>query len=293
MKILIADDIIVVQMIMKKLLSKCGIKDLEIKTASNGQEAYELVKSWQPNLVITDWNMPIMSGLELLKKIYANGMNDIIVGIITAQASEKNIEQAKRFGAAFVLGKPCDEEEIIKAVKAAIAKIALKNTSKPVLFNDNLQSVLSKKFNNGILLKEVISEPGSDLIGTHLIALFGTATSDSIKAIVAIDKRGIYLLGGLLNNMSLTEALNVSKEESVDSNIAKFVTDFLTEYGAEIFDSQTQNKNDNDALKIKSKAVAPKLPEKIRLIINSSIGRKDFKLTHPKFGDCFMSIAKL
>ena len=89
MKILIVDDTRVVQMIIRKSIEKCDIAGLEIQTASDGQAAYDIVKVWQPDLVITDWHMPFMTGLELLKKIYANGMNHIKVGFITANPLRK------------------------------------------------------------------------------------------------------------------------------------------------------------------------------------------------------------
>jgi len=120
MKILIVDDVYVVQLVIKKAIEKCGIADLDIQLASDGQQAFEVVQTWQPDLVITDWHMPFMTGFDLLKKIYANGMNHIKVGFITADASEKVMEQAQRFGAGFVITKPCTEDTIIAAVKGLI-----------------------------------------------------------------------------------------------------------------------------------------------------------------------------
>ncbi len=226
MKILIADDTRVVQMIIKKSIEKCGIADLEVKTASDGLEAYEVVRSWQPDLVITDWHMPVMTGIELLKKIYANGMNHIRVGFITAEPSEKNLEQAKRFGAEFVLNKPCSEEEIVGAIKKVLEKLPTKNKSSD-FFDNSLGSVLNAKFGGAISIEEIESKPSSEFKDTYLIALFGTPISSTIRAISVIDKRCIYLLGALINKMQISDVLDLSKKDGVDSNIAKFATDFI------------------------------------------------------------------
>ena len=292
MKILIADDTRVVQMIIKKSIEKCGIADLEIKTASDGLEAYEVVRSWQPDLVITDWHMPIMTGIELLKKIYANGMNHIRVGFITAEPSEKNLEQAKRFGAEFVLNKPCSEEEIVGAIKKVLEKLPTKNNTSSDFFDNSLSSVLSAKFGGAISIEEIESKPSAEFKDTYLIALFGTPISSTIRAISVIDKRCIYLLGALINKLKINEVLELSKKDGVDSNIAKFATDFLSESGTDIFASLMNNKKP-EILEIKSKGVVSHLPEKVCTTIDLGVNRKDFKLIHPEFGECFMAIVTL
>jgi len=292
MKILIADDTRVVQMIIKKSIEKCGITDLQIQTASDGLAAYDIVKVWQPDLVITDWHMPIMTGLELLKKIYANGMNHIKVGFITAEPSEKNLEQAKRFGAEFVLNKPCTEEEIIAVIQKVLAKMPAKNDAQSEFFDNSLQSVLSKKFGNLISIQEIDSKPSREFTDTYLITLFGTAHSSAIKAISVIDKRCIYLLGALISDISIAEILDLSTKDGVDSKLAKLAADFLSESGSDIFGSQVRN-NKPEILEIKSKGVVSQLPEKVCATIDSGVDRKDFKLTHPDFGDCFMAIVTL
>ena len=51
--------------------------------ASNGQEALDVLNTFKPDLLITDWHMPKVSGLELLQTMRQSGMTDIQVGFIT------------------------------------------------------------------------------------------------------------------------------------------------------------------------------------------------------------------
>jgi len=326
LKILIADDTRVVQMIIKRSVEKCGIADLEIQTASDGQAAFDIVVSWQPDLVITDWHMPIMTGLALLKKIYANGMNHIKVGFVTAEPSKKNLEDAKRFGAAFVLNKPCTEEDIVEAVMGVVDKMPIEVQLAPssksseestveesnlhladsasdeageiideshlLALDDRLQSVFSKRFGDSISIESIDRKPSSEFSDTYLISLFGVVGTAGIKAICVIDKQGIYLLGALVNNKPIDEIIALLNVEGVDSGMAKLATDFLSESGSDIFGIE-RKKGKTEILEIKSKGVVNHLPEKVCVTIDSSVSRRDFKLSHPDYGDCFMSVAKL
>ncbi|HCV75646.1 MAG TPA: response regulator, partial [Pseudomonas sp.] len=63
MKFLVVDDSRAVQTIIKRILANTGYRDIELRVASTGEEAVALLESWTPNLVLTDWHMPGMTGL--------------------------------------------------------------------------------------------------------------------------------------------------------------------------------------------------------------------------------------
>jgi CheY-like chemotaxis protein len=69
MKFLIVDDSRAVQTIIKRILENTGYREIELRTALNGDEALAILEGWQPDLVLTDWHMPGMTGLELLQTI--------------------------------------------------------------------------------------------------------------------------------------------------------------------------------------------------------------------------------
>lgn len=73
MKILVAEDNVVSQNILEKILEKSGH---EVMTAENGLKAWELLQRNSVRMVITDWMMPGMDGLELCQKVRSSDLPD-------------------------------------------------------------------------------------------------------------------------------------------------------------------------------------------------------------------------
>jgi CheY-like chemotaxis protein len=115
MKFLIVDDSLAMQAIVKRSLKKAGYIDNEYQSAEDGLQALEIIDSWKPDVVITDWHMPNMNGIELIQEIKSRGL-DLKVGLVTAETSPRLILQAKEAGALFVLHKPFDIDELQKTV---------------------------------------------------------------------------------------------------------------------------------------------------------------------------------
>jgi CheY-like chemotaxis protein len=115
MKILIVDDSKSMQHIVKRGLEKLGYDDLEIVLASNGTDALKLAKEWQPKLILSDWHMPGMTGLELVHEL-SMAMLDIDIGFVTTESSPKRLKEATDAGALFIISKPFDVETLHSAV---------------------------------------------------------------------------------------------------------------------------------------------------------------------------------
>ena len=71
MKVLIVDDSRAMRMIVKRTLRQAGFSGLHVEEAGNGKEALESIEAGAPDLVLTDWNMPEMTGIELLHALQA------------------------------------------------------------------------------------------------------------------------------------------------------------------------------------------------------------------------------
>ncbi|GAB2629604.1 response regulator [Paractinoplanes abujensis] len=109
MKILIADDSRVMRQIVVRTLRQAGFGDHDLIEAANGQEAFDMVNSESPDLVLSDWNMPEMTGIEVLKKLRAAG-NDVKFGFVTSESTPEMKEQADSAGALFFIVKPFSAE---------------------------------------------------------------------------------------------------------------------------------------------------------------------------------------
>ncbi len=107
---LIVDDSKVIRMVAKKILR--GL-DFETTEAANGKDALGFCKSKMPDAVLLDWNMPVMSGIEFLRKLRQSpGGDEPIVVFCTTENDTKHIREAVEAGANEYIMKPFDSEII-------------------------------------------------------------------------------------------------------------------------------------------------------------------------------------
>jgi two-component system chemotaxis response regulator CheY len=109
MRILIVDDSKAMRMIVRRQLGQTDLPDLDLDEAENGQQALEKVRSGDYDLVFSDWNMPEMNGMELLRSLRAEG-NTIKFGFVTSEAQPQMKDQALEAGAQFLIVKPFTAE---------------------------------------------------------------------------------------------------------------------------------------------------------------------------------------
>lgn len=120
MKILIVDDSKAMRMIVTRTLKQTGIGDYTTIEAANGAEALTLIDSEKPDLVLSDWNMPEMKGIELLEKVRASG-NEVRFGFITSESSNETRELATSTGAQFVITKPFTADTLEMTLEQVLA----------------------------------------------------------------------------------------------------------------------------------------------------------------------------
>ncbi len=109
MKILIADDSRVMRQIVTRTLRQAGFDGHDLVEAADGQEALDKTTSESPDLVISDWNMPEMTGVEVLRKLRSAG-NEVKFGFVTSECTPEMQQQAEAAGAAFFIVKPFTAE---------------------------------------------------------------------------------------------------------------------------------------------------------------------------------------
>ncbi|TNM69369.1 response regulator [Streptomyces sp. NP160] len=109
MKILIADDSRVMRQIVIRTLRQAGYDSHEVVEAENGRDALDKVASERPDLVLSDWNMPEMTGIECLRALRASG-SDVPFGFVTSEGSDDMRSTAASAGALFLIAKPFTAE---------------------------------------------------------------------------------------------------------------------------------------------------------------------------------------
>jgi len=114
MKVLIVDDSKTMRIIIKGALSKDGVGDTV--EAENGKQAVALVMSESPDMILMDWNMPEMSGLDAVKAIRAAG-NKAPILMVTTEAEKHRVVEAIQAGVNDYLVKPFTPDALIEKTK--------------------------------------------------------------------------------------------------------------------------------------------------------------------------------
>ena len=119
MKVLIVDDSKAMRMIVMRTLRQAGFADLVIEEATNGAEGLAAIKASKPDIVLADWNMPEMNGLEMLQAIRKEGIT-VKFGFVTSEGTPEMRQKATAEGALFMITKPFTVETFQKALAVAI-----------------------------------------------------------------------------------------------------------------------------------------------------------------------------
>lgn len=170
-KILVVEDERDTRFILEKLLSK---NNFEVITANNGQEALQLLETFTPKVILADWTMPIMDGLELCNQIKSNEKLKIIYYIIlTARTSLRDRVTGLDVGADDFLMKPIENQELVARIRSGIRIFNLQRELKAIEHSKavvELACTIGHKINNPLSslkialnnLKETVPEKSSE-----------------------------------------------------------------------------------------------------------------------------------
>ncbi|MGA2223780.1 MAG: response regulator [Syntrophobacteraceae bacterium] len=117
--VLIVDDFLTMRRIVRKILRDLDFQN--ILEAEDGSAALDILKSTKVDLIVSDWNMPRMTGLELLKEVRGNdSFKDTPFLMVTAEAQKENIVEAVKARVSNYIVKPFTaailEEKLAKIV---------------------------------------------------------------------------------------------------------------------------------------------------------------------------------
>jgi two-component system chemotaxis response regulator CheY len=122
--VLVADDQAEIVELIVQILNDTGIT--KVKTAEDGRAAFDLIKSASPpfDIILCDWEMPELDGLEVLEKAKAsNTLGNSLFWMVTANTDPSKIKEAASRGIHDYLAKPVDHDTLEQKLKAAIVKL--------------------------------------------------------------------------------------------------------------------------------------------------------------------------
>ena len=114
-KVLVVDDEIHIVYVVTIKLRNNGF---EVISAENGAEAFELACEEEPDIIVADFQMPVMTGLELVRKLRQNeSTKDIPVIMLTARSFAIGDEQKQELGISEFISKPFSPKELLRSIE--------------------------------------------------------------------------------------------------------------------------------------------------------------------------------
>lgn len=116
MKILVVDDMVTMRRIVKNILKQLGFANVD--EAENGQEALQKLRADTYGFVVSDWNMPAVTGIDMLRAIRADEkLKTIPVLMVTAEAQQSNLIEAVQAGVSNYIVKPFTAETLQEKIE--------------------------------------------------------------------------------------------------------------------------------------------------------------------------------
>lgn len=121
MKILVVDDFSTMRRIVKNVLQQLGFSNID--EAEDGSVAFDKLKSGDYEFVISDWNMPNMMGIDLLKNVRADGsLKTLPFLLVTAESQRENVYEAQEAGVSSCIVKPFTADLLEQKLEAIFKK---------------------------------------------------------------------------------------------------------------------------------------------------------------------------
>jgi CheY-like chemotaxis protein len=277
-KILIVDDSRAMQAIVRRAVIETGIEALDIQTASSGHDALNQVQSFKPDVVLTDWHMPGMTGLQMVQTMRQMGLRDTYVGFVTTETQNDRVQEALNNGANFVLNKPFKDEEL----REKLGAIANKISSKPIIFRpitlEGLTAVVRETLKEvpfRLVEKELTS---ADLSKENLLALYRSEITKALTAVAVLDLPALTMMGAGALGMQPADVKPLLETESPTEEIQTQAADFL---GRAATAMRAEKPGELSMLK---QSLVSKDFAKLQELLRHNRGQAYFKLDIPGYG---------
>ena len=119
MRALVVDDSAVMRKVLIGALGRANITDVD--QAADGQEAVAATEANQYDIVLMDWNMPNMLGIDAVRTIRANGKTMPII-MVTTEAEKSRVIEALKAGAQNYIIKPFEPSTIVSKIQDVLSK---------------------------------------------------------------------------------------------------------------------------------------------------------------------------
>lgn len=289
-KFLIVDDSRAIQSIIKRVIESCNYPQLEIRSAGDAEAAIEMLEKYKPDLIITDWHMPKITGLEFCQHVCQTYGNSIPIGFVTTESSMEKIESAYQSGAKFVLNKPFQDVDLkaylmrfapfpVEGAETSTANSALADT----------MTTLSEMLKGQPFTLEPCPELTlADYSENNLIGLFGeNGKTPPVGALAIMEMTAVGILWGL-NNDQPAMIPSIIKNGTASNDQLDEARKFMDEFGAGMSIG-----NKNGPLKLARSSIVSRQFPRLEMSLKTNEGRVDYKLDVPGIGTGYITYIKL
>ncbi|MCV2422301.1 response regulator [Paucibacter sp. DJ2R-2] len=299
-KLLIVDDSRAIQAIIRRALECEELGELQIQTARDGAEALDKVAAFRPDLVLSDWHMPGVSGIEMLQTLRQTGFHDVAVGFVTTDRASDCQTQARSNGALFLLHKPFDDQALRSAVAlglgrsgvqvpapvpppAAAASAAPATGEPPAIESLALaqQTLFAHLGMRGFELARhqqplELRQQGFVLPGPQLVALYGSVGRKGVYAVGLLDLPACCLIGGLAAGSSPKEMQTAHEQGKPNARQFELASHFMRQMAPLI-----KKRSPSDAPSLSTTRLSSQPLDKLASLLETHKGRSDFVLRVP------------
>lgn len=277
-KILIVDDSKATLEIVRRALECFGYRRLSIKKANNAVEALALVSEWQPEIVLTDWYMPDMTGLTLTEELMKLGLG-IKVGMITTVDDQIQIKQAKAAGASFVLSKPFDDEELHRHLLPLVQGAeesqqtlnglteVQKELALPKL--SQLEKLLKREVSESIQLNNIGVQAFDESKIPCLMAVYEDGETQRPRAVAMLDIYAVCVFARSNSAISPQQLQQVIQTKMVSKDILDTCQKVLDKSSLAFLDS-----NSRKSLRLKSVSFIPSAFDKLKTLYDKEASKR-------------------
>jgi len=305
LRFLVVDDSRAIQAIVRRAIMRCGYAPIEVETALDGEQAIDLVPTFKPDLIITDWHMPKVSGLEMVQALRQMGHDQIRVGFVTTERTPALLEEAMSNGALFILHKPFDDAELVSVVSHAVKDLlnlsgqaagaatpstpapavdepAPKKTDEP-LTHTALQVLLMDRLGNLPFRLIPHERMTMEKLTTHnFLGLYASPEHKGVYAIAVMDSNAVCMVGGGAARMSPQDVRPVMAAGLIEGLLMDKAHEFLRAAANGLTESAAAV---GTQVSLAKTSVVKNTFAKLSEVLAKPGQRSDFRLSIPGYGE--------
>ncbi|MEZ4240361.1 MAG: response regulator [Myxococcota bacterium] len=287
-EVMLVDDSRVMRQLVRRTLRQAGYDVKTITEAEHGKDALDKLASSKPDLVLSDWNMPTMNGIDLLVALREQG-NEVPLGFVTSESTPAMKARAAGAGALFLLTKPFTADDLREALSTVGIRPhgegggGRRMMATPRVFGDRLLSQLFTTLVN----VEVTLKPGPRLVA---------AVTPSVAA-AYIDDDDQLLYGGFCE-LSVAAAMGAALGLRPATAVAEMLRqrelpEALQADVREVFNVMARTFNDCNSVHVRLRDISfpPAQPEtELRRLDRKAAARQDYQVKVAGYGTGKLSL---